>query len=225
MPSYKTDSTGMAVSQTFKAEATEVRAYAEAQVYSLLNPYLTDQQKAVVEVWFQMPGLIFFYGFIAAYWLKPHLLTRPVFAAIYLSLAAGIAVTKLGPKALHRLIPFASVGQLLPLALGVLLLTVFTKGLPWGSALGLLAVLLSPLNPGAMYASAWAVGRYPVMINKYAAAKRLFGVVLPFEKYLDDSERARNEAKARIMGTKIFGLIQVIILVLATIKWSLSSSI
>ena len=40
----------MAVSAIFKADAVETRAHAESQYYSLLNPYLNDVQKGIVEV-------------------------------------------------------------------------------------------------------------------------------------------------------------------------------
>ena len=39
-------------------------AYAEANVYSLNNPYLTPDEKQEVELWFQLPGNVMFYVFV-----------------------------------------------------------------------------------------------------------------------------------------------------------------
>lgn len=141
--------------------------------------------------------------------------------AMYLSLAAGIMVTKIGPRGLQRLVPIVSLAQF-PLVIGILLLLVFSGGIYWGSALGLPIVL--SLNPGASYASAWANGMHPQMINKYGAAKRLFGIVFPFEKYLENTGRSRNNAKYVVAGNRAIAITQVFLLLLATIKWSLVSS-
>lgn len=219
MPQCQADKTGMAVSAIFKAEAVEARAHAESQYYSLLNPYLNDIQKGIVEVWFQLPGLVFFYAFVAASLVKVGLPLKPAFVAIYASLAAGVLVTRVGYTGLMRLLPVVSIVQNTPVILAATVITGATGIAQWGSAIGAFLVTVSPLSPGGMYASAWAEGLHPRMINKYGAAKEIFRMTYPFEKYLDQSEPSKVFANNLVVGGRVLAALKVILLVIATIKW------
>lgn len=224
MPQYEIDETGMAVPTTFNAEATVARAHGEAQVYSLLNPYLTDNQKAIIEAWFQIPGLVFYYIFIGSLLFKPDLLVKPVFLAIYASLIAGFAITRLSAGSLRGLIICVSYANNFFILIGIGITAIITKSASWGSALGALLVFLATVSPGNLYARCWAECRHPRMINKYGAAKEIFGATFPFEKYLDQSDGSKKMAQSQVMGQKLFALILVILLIYATARWAMISS-
>ena len=62
---YNIDETGMAIPKGgIRKEALDVRALAEAQLYSPLNPYLDDKQKNICEVWYNLPTASFILSFI-----------------------------------------------------------------------------------------------------------------------------------------------------------------
>ena len=66
-------------------------AIKESNFYSMNNEYLTNTQKAYIEIWFQSPIRAFWIGYIFSTILLPNI--RPVFPAIFASLIVGFLKT------------------------------------------------------------------------------------------------------------------------------------
>lgn len=231
MPAYPTDSTGMAVNfegkppAGLRADALVARATIEARNYSLLNPYLSDRQKAIVEVWYQLPIVAFTYSCISVSNVPAFLPIRPVFCAIYFSLIVGWIVTVAANEViLEPLVPILAIGNNTLILFSLLLLVGFTGAISWPSAIGLAIVSITGVpNPGTQLATAWAVARYPRLNPKYGAAKIIFrnkgGVPeFAFERYLEDGEtKALDVAAAQ--GKTMLCWISLGLLIFATYLW------
>lgn len=217
MPQYKTDETGMAMPKSLKPEALGTRAFTESQVYSLLNPYLKDYEKSLVEVWYQLPGLVFFYVFLGCSVFDIGYPIRPVIISIYASLLAGIGLMLSSKSLLKALLPITVVTNRLYVAVPILLASVYYGKVWWLNAVLVAFVALSPLAPGVSITTAAAASAYPKLHEKYGIAKILFLKNYTFEKYFDESHSAL--AKNRLIALKFASFTKVILLAFSTFTW------
>ena len=208
MNSYSVDEYGLPVGPNgkplggIKPEAVDVRALGEARYYSLLNPYLTVKQKAIVETWYQLPLVSFFYTFLitsAAITGEPVLL-KPVFLAIYFSLFFGWVMTLSDESILEPIMPLFAILKNELLMSALVLISCISGGLGWWSGIALLILTISgPVSPGGQLASAWAIKKHPSLHPKYGASKEIFGIrEFAFEKYLPDDKANEYVARGKV---------------------------
>ena len=209
-----------------RADALDLRAHAEAQVYSLLNPYLSDGQKRVVEVWYQLPIIAFTYGYLAFSIASDTLPIKPVFCAIYLSLAVGWLTTVFANEAaLRPFVPFLAIANNVIISYGMIILVASFGNISWFSAAGLAVVTMTGQpNAGMQLASAWAIKKYPKLSPKYGAAKVIFRkegspLEFPYEKYLDSCGGAAQVSAAAAEGKALLSWIYLALLIAATVWW------
>tara|TARA_A100001388_G_C28663055_1_gene447726 strand:- start:232 stop:870 length:639 start_codon:yes stop_codon:yes gene_type:complete len=191
-----------------KAKATN-----EANFYSLSNEYLSNTQKAHIEVWFQSPIKAFWIGYILSTILFPQI--RPVFPAIYSSLIVGYISTKWKAKDLAILLHvFTIAGSSFWLYL-FLVFELFQNDIAWISAIALLLVDSTGLGvSGHLIQGNWAED-FVYGNPKYGAAKALYGIKkFPFEEFVDDSLKEQGKR-----GGKRLSYLYSFILVIATIIW------
>jgi hypothetical protein len=227
MASYFTDEYGLSVDSNgdvpggLKKDALDTRAKVEAEIYSLLNPYLDQRQKALVEVWYQLPMGAFTYAYLIASFVSSDIAMRPVFVAIYASLFVGWLTTILAnEKFLQFILPIDVVVTNSFLVFALIGIFAFTAIISWWSALGLAILSLTGLpNAGMQLADMWACTSYPTMNPKYAAAKKIFDIPeFAFEKYF--SENHIHESKLSKKGKKGMSLISLALLIGATFLWA-----
>ena len=223
MPSYQVDEYGLPVEATgspvggIHAGDLEARAKTEARAYSLLNPYLDDKQKAVVETWFQLPTVAFTYGFILFAFYKYNLPFKPVFGSIYVSIMVGWLTTAMTQEKLLRLaLPVVACLNSLLFSLPVVIWAALSRHITPMSALAIEAISFTGLLvPGRFFADCWASGMYPRMHPKYAAAKVIFRIHrFPFEQFLPEKDLDYDQAAAR--GGRTICIVLTLALVIAT---------
>ncbi|MCP9889029.1 hypothetical protein KBY96_13970 [Cyanobium sp. ATX 6A2] len=209
-----------------RADALSARAKVEALYYSLLNPYLSDRQKAVLEVWFQLPVVVFTYGYLAFSIVSDALPVKPVFCAIYLSLIAGWLMTAAANEAtLEPLVPVLAVANNAIVSFGLIILVALTGNITWYSAAGLGVISMTGLpNAGMQLAGTWATNKYPRLNPKYGAAKEIFRregspLEFAFERYLDSSGEDAGMDEASAKGKAILCWIYLALLTAATVLW------
>lgn len=227
MNQYPVDEYGLAVKADgstiggIRPEALDVRASVEASNYSLLNPYLDIEQRALIEVWDQLPVRVFYYCFLIASSIKNQLALKPVFIAIYASLLVGLALTCMGPRALKILIiPFGICNSIIA-QVGIAIWAVLSGSLDWGSVLIVfLLTLTGLLSPGGQLACAWASSKYPLMHPKYGASKVLFNIKeYAFEKYLTMDSMIVKSRLAEKSGREAICWLFLVGLLAATVIW------
>jgi hypothetical protein len=165
-------------------------AHAEACVYSLNNPYLSRMQKGAIEAGYQLPFGAFYYTLILLLiingvnsWFNAYLVASAIsiafwtiswfipgrFAASIGILFAGSSLTVgclmlAGVAAYQGLYDVAGIAAVISLAGGFLLLI--------SPPMWLYIMFSKEMNP------------------KYVLAKKMWGLVFPFEKYLRQKEKA-----------------------------------
>jgi len=156
-------------------------AHAEASVYSLNNPYLIPTQKAAVEAVYQFPlgAMSFAFGCLA-------LAADQSLMAAYLNAsfigALAWALASFGPTKLISRIGFITggwVATLIDIALAAWAAYEqrwAVAGIMATTAFGITSIVMSP----TWLWSSQGKGMNP----KYRIAKRLFGLVFPFERHL-----------------------------------------
>lgn len=226
MPSYQVDEYGLSVGPDGKPlgglrpDAVSMRAYTEAQAYSLLNPYLDQRQKAIIEVWYQLPMEVFFYGYLifSAIANDTTLGTKPVFLAIYASLLAGWLSTFLKESTLHALMPFFALANNTIVQIALIGIACSSGIVGWWSGIALMLIAFTgAVNPGAQLASAWAAAKHPRINPKYGAAKEIFGISeFAFEQYLEGNA-AQDEAAAK--GKTVLCWLSLVLLIAAAVIW------
>ena len=218
---YNIDETGMAIPKGgIRKEALDVRALAEAQLYSPLNPYLDDKQKNICEVWYNLPTASFILSFIVFSSLSIGGI-KPVFLAIYTSLVFGWFVMTTNKKILASLIPVNYFLLSNPLIWIVLIAWVlFSGNISWMSALGVLFIHFTGLlTPGHIVCNNWARAQFPSLNPRYGSAKKLFKIDFPFEKYFPQDKTQMSNDLASVRGYKVFAWISLFLLVFATVAW------
>lgn len=155
--------------------------HAEANVYSMNNPYLTRSQKVLVEAWFQFPVGVFGYVILTYLALHPHHYFRAfVFAYIAVGIVALIARSIFLPDRLLLALGILFAGWT-QTAVSLAFIALFLYRTDWGgtaialaSATGLLTILAPSMH---LYTILSPRG----MHCKYAFAKSRFGIAYPFE--------------------------------------------
>ena len=216
---YNIDETGMAIPKGgIRKEALDVRALAEAQLYSPLNPYLDDKQKNICEIWHTLPTFAFIFSFIifSSFSIVE---IKPVFLAIYTSLIFACMTTN--KNLLASLIPLNYFVLANPLIkIGILLWVLFSGNISWISALGLLLIdFTGLLIPGHFVTTTWALSNHPNLNPMYGSAKELFKIEFPFEKYLPQSKALKSNNIASVRGQQLCCWISLFVLVFATVVW------
>jgi hypothetical protein len=159
----------------------KARAHAEAQTYSLVNPYLTEYQKAVVEGWHQTPiGVFYLVALMVLAWRLDFNLA--FYSATVFSLLVALIFLRVTLPKLHLTLGTIFAGWIaISWCLGFAIFFAW-KQLWWyavfavGCSTGLLAFLASGF---------WVhVFSSRVLHFKYAFAKRAFGIDYPFEPEL-----------------------------------------
>ena len=216
MAQYETDETGMSwPCGSIKAEALEVRALAESRNYSTLNPYLDQKQKVIVEAWFQLPTAAFCLSYLLFSWLAFDGI-KPVFLAIYTSLFFGWLTTVMSKEIIESIVLLVILADNSIFFLALCAISAFSGNITWLSAAAIAIIhFLGALNPGHGISFTWARNKHPEMNPKYGAAKHLFNIKYPFEKYL--SERSKLDDRTAADGSILFKIISLILLVSATI--------
>lgn len=177
--------TGTATEQVSARIERQAAAAAEANVYSLNNPYLTTYEKACVETWAQFPDGVFgvtLLGLLAS----KHGWWPAVGIAATVALVVAILLRFWFPLNILRPLSFVFCGNgeaLVSIAFAVYF---GVSGQWWYTALAIVNAigLLAVVSPGLWFNS-WEnaiAGRR--MHYKYAFAKRQFKVVFPFEPFL-----------------------------------------
>ena len=208
MNSYPVDEYGLPVGPDgkplggIKSEAVDVRALGEARHYSLLNPYLSTRQKAILETWYQLPSVSFFYTYLitsAAITGDPVLL-KPVFLAIYSSLFFGWVMTLSDESILEPIMPFFAILKNELLMSALVFISCILGGLGWWSGIALLILTITGMaSPGGQLSSAWAIKKHPSLHPKYGASKEIFGIrEFAFEKYLPDDKANEYVARGKV---------------------------
>ena len=226
MPSYQVDEYGLSIGVDgkppggLKAEAVSARASVEAQVYSLLNPYLDQRQKAIVEVWYQLPMEAFFYSYLifSAVDNDVSLTIKPVFLAIYISLFFGWLTTFFKESILQAIMPVFALAKNEIVQIFIMAIACFSGVVGWWSGIALIIIAFTGIaDPGSQLATAWAAAKHPRMNPKYGAAKEIFGISeFPFEQYLEDNP-TYDEAEAK--GKSALCWVSLVLLVVASILW------
>ncbi len=218
-PQYKIDETGMAIPfEGINKNALDIRAIAQAQFYSPLNPYMNDKQKNICDIYDNLPTTAFVLSFIL-FSSFPIVEVKPVLIAIYFSLFFGWLVTTLNKEILSTLIPINYFFFTNPLPVsGLVFLVLFSGNITWISALGLLAIEWSGIFvPGHSISYNVARAKYPRMHPRYGSAKDLFKIEFPFEKYLPQDQSLINQDIYELTGNQILAWIQLFILVFTTV--------
>lgn len=156
----------------------QAAAKAEATVYSLNNPYLTDYQKAQVEVVYQFPLAAFGYTFGVAALAFGQSFGMSYGIATAVSLITWIAARYLPGKAfIYPGFLFAgNISSLISLGLAAWALVEsrwWIAGFMVADAVGVASFLTLPMHLWSMTS--------PGLNAKYAIAKRMFGIRFPFE--------------------------------------------
>ena len=191
-----------------KAKATN-----EANFYSLSNEYLSNTQKAHIEVWFQSPIKAFWIGYILSTILFPQI--RPVFPAIYSSLIVGFVSTKLKAKDFVVLLHVFTITCSSFWLYLFLVFELFQNDIAWISAISLFLLDISGVGiPGHLIQGNWAED-FVYGNPKYGAAKAFYGIKkFPFEEFVDDSLKEQGKR-----GAKRLSYLYSFLLVIATIIW------
>ena len=191
-----------------KAKATN-----EANFYSLNNEYLSNTQKAHIEVWFQAPIKAFWIGYILSTILFPQI--RPVFPAIYSSLIVGYISTKLKAKDFVILLHvFTIAGSSFWLYL-FLVFELFQNNIAWVSAIALLIVDSTGLGVSGHIIQGYWAEKFVYGHPKYGAAKALYGIKkFPFEEFVDDSLKEQGKR-----GGERLSYLYTFLLTLSTLIW------
>jgi len=222
MPAYQTDETGMAEQQGVVIQDLAVRAKAEAQAYSLLNPYLSDYQKVIIETWYHLPIDGFIYSYILFKALEV-VTTKPVILAIIVSLVIGWLTTITTNESVYKtLIPIYVLIKNTFVQLAVIAITAATGTITWGSAVALVVLAFTGLaNPGRQLADTWAGHIDPRVHPKYVAAKVILNnkPTLAFENYLSQAEIDIKMSKAYADGRKMISCIMFAILLAVVFVW------
>ena len=190
----------------------QAAAVKESNSYSMNNEYLTNTQKAYIEIWYQSPIRAFWIGYILSTIFLEEI--RPVFPAIFASLLVGYLNTKLKEKDFERLLTVFTICSPFWLYL-FLVFELVQNDIAWTSAIALFIVSWSGLGvAGHGIQNTWAKGilyAHP----KYGAAKALFGIKkFPFEKLTDD-----EFIDVRKRGARRLSYLATFLLVIATIIW------
>ena len=187
-------------------------ALKESNNYSMNNEYLTNTQKAYIEIWYQSPIRAFWIGYIFSTILLPNI--RPVFPAIFASLIVGFLNTKLKEKDFERLLTIFTICSPFWLYL-FLVFELVQNDIAWISAIVLFIVNWSGLGvPGHGIQNTWAKG-FVYAHPKYGAAKALYGIKkFPFEELTND-----EFTEVRKRGAKRLSYLATFVLVIATIIW------
>ena len=198
----------------FSKEFAQRKAAAlkESNFYSMNNEYLTNTQKAYIEIWYQSPIRAFWIGYILSTILIPAI--RPVFPAIFASLIVGFLNTKLKEKDFERLLTVFTICSPFWLYL-FLVFELVQNDIAWISAITLFIISWSGLGvAGHGIQNTWAKG-FVYAHPKYGAAKAFYGIKkFPFEEFVDDSLKEQGKR-----GGKRLSYLYSFILVIATIIW------
>tara|TARA_B100001093_G_scaffold237066_1_gene227145 strand:- start:40 stop:675 length:636 start_codon:yes stop_codon:yes gene_type:complete len=198
----------------FSKEFAQRKAAAlkESNFYSMNNEYLTNTQKAYIEIWYQSPIRAFWIGYILSTILIPDI--RPVFPAIFASLIVGFLNTKLKEKDFERLLTVFTICSPFWLYL-FLVFELVQNDIAWVSAITLFIISWSGLGvAGHGIQNTWAKG-FVYAHPKYGAAKALFGIEkFPFEELTND-----EFTEQRKRGSKTLSYLATFLLVIATIIW------
>jgi hypothetical protein len=157
--------------------------YAEANVYSMNNPYLSRWQKALVEAWFQFPIGVFSYilmGHLAVYsyqYVDAFIAAYVIASAIslmarYVQLPDGVLVA----------LGFAFAGWV-ETAVSLAFLGFFVYERAWGATAISVACATGLISAVAPSMHLYTLLRSPRGMNaKYGFAKSRFGISFPFEE-------------------------------------------
>ncbi|WP_320674894.1 hypothetical protein [Prochlorococcus sp. MIT 1341] len=219
-PKYNVDETGMALPKGgIKKEALDVRAYTESQLYSPYNPYLDDKQKNICEIWYTLPTVTFILSFLL-FSIYP-VGIKPVFTSIYISLLLGFLMTIVNKEMISKLIPVHYFLFANPFfILGLIGWAILSGSISWISGFGLGIMFFTGLfTPGHTVSNNWARSKYPRLNSRYGAAKELFKIEFPFEKYLPQSKTLLIEDLASARGSQVLAWVSLFLVVFTSVVW------
>lgn len=169
----------------------QAAAKTQAQFYSLSNPYLSKNQKAVVEAVYQMPIGVFLYLFFFL------LSSKGLHSWLFSYVIASLVSLPIAILCFYKPRFFNSKGMFLfaclfcshnyMIILAILAGVYFYKGLVSLGVIALIAAtsLLSVFTPSLHLFSFLSKELHP----KYLFAKKIWGITLPFESYLQNNNR------------------------------------
>ena len=216
-PEYDVDETGMSIPRGgIKKDAIGFRAVLEATNYTPFNPYLNNKQKNICEICHNLPAASFVFSFLFFSWLSFEFL-KPVVLAIYISLVFGWLVTVLDEKILAKFITLNFFYNKYYITLCILGIAFINGIITWKSGIGLVVVYYSGLFvPGTNLFNNISRSKHPRLNPRYGAAKELFKISFPFEKYLPDSPTMIADDIASARGSEIISWTLLFLLVFAT---------
>jgi hypothetical protein len=167
---------------------SHARAYDEASVYSLDNPYMTTPQKAVVEAVVQTPIGAFSYtllGYLA--FVQPPNYMKAFLLAALVNVVVGLGLWFAARPRLAQLGLLLPVGFLFAGRASSVINLLFAGYLGYhrdwiGVAIGVVSAfgLSSLITPSTYLYSAFSHRMHP----KYLLGKKIFGLTFPFEQLI-----------------------------------------